>query len=432
MAKLYKQRCGDNWQRMQRLVQAVFTQNQLRRRRQFDNADVFSALQAAASVQGAPDTLEEQQQLWNQAVENEAVPFVRTLMKPAAAKGASEGDSADVTAAPPLQLHPVRRGAVQLYAMADLCQVCGVDRAAADKFAAGLTKPGERHEASWLEVGVLRDQEVLEAAKAVTQEYGHQRGRVTVIGGGRKGDKYHGQDGVITTVIRKNGRFKVRFDDGGDDSFEPGSLVVLAEPVLLLGAEKAAALLANCGCSVGVAAALEAYLAAAGNAGLFQATHLSLQESVCAEAFRNAALEPAKRPPRADGMFKWFDSKAEATVFLNDSWYRNTLALVRSPGGAEGQLALGRALFPPGQQGEEQAGEKEKEGLLAVGGFALKSLTANGVQALLDLTRALGPVTISLSKCWLPIQELSTEAALDLSGVGLVLEDFLVVSGCIR
>jgi hypothetical protein len=123
MAKLYKQRCGDNWQRMQRLVQAVFTQNQLRRRRQFDNADVFSALQAAASVQGAPDTLEEQQQLWNQAVENEAVPFVRTLMKPAAAKGASEGDSADVTAAPPLQLHPVRRGAVQLYAMVDLCQV---------------------------------------------------------------------------------------------------------------------------------------------------------------------------------------------------------------------------------------------------------------------------------------------------------------------
>ena len=45
MTKLYQERCGDNWRQMQRLVRAIFTQNQLRRRRQFGYMDVVSALQ---------------------------------------------------------------------------------------------------------------------------------------------------------------------------------------------------------------------------------------------------------------------------------------------------------------------------------------------------------------------------------------------------
>ena len=59
MAKLYKQRCGGDWERMRRLVRAVFTQNQLQRRRQFGHADVVSALQAATAAGDAPDTLDE-------------------------------------------------------------------------------------------------------------------------------------------------------------------------------------------------------------------------------------------------------------------------------------------------------------------------------------------------------------------------------------
>ena len=131
MAKLYEQRCGGDWERMRRLVRAVFMQNQLQRRRQFGHADVVSALQAAAAADDAPDTLGELLELWNRAVEEGTVPFVKTLIKPAAAARAAAGDEgsegggggegarkATAKPPPPLLLHPVRRGAVQLYASA--------------------------------------------------------------------------------------------------------------------------------------------------------------------------------------------------------------------------------------------------------------------------------------------------------------------------
>jgi hypothetical protein len=79
MEALCKQQCGGDWERMRRLLRAVFTQNQLQRRRQFGHTGVLSALQAAAAA-------EDSTELWNRAVEDGAVPFVRTLIKPAAAE----------------------------------------------------------------------------------------------------------------------------------------------------------------------------------------------------------------------------------------------------------------------------------------------------------------------------------------------------------
>jgi hypothetical protein len=119
MEKLYKKRHGGDWERMRRLLRAVFTQNQLQRQRQFGHADVVSALQAAAAADGAPDTYDELQQLWDGAVEEGTVPFVKTLVKPTAREGEGGNGGGRVarkaTATPRLRLHPVRRGARQLY-----------------------------------------------------------------------------------------------------------------------------------------------------------------------------------------------------------------------------------------------------------------------------------------------------------------------------
>jgi hypothetical protein len=266
--------------------------------------------------------------------------------------GGTSGGAADafqvyLTTPRPLRLHPVRRGAAQLYAVADLCEACGVDAAAAGAFAAGLG-PGQRHEARGDEVGMLQDQGVLAAAPAVTKKY---RGPVTVVGGGAGGTgaKYVGQDGEAIGVHPHDDKWvEVKFDDGKTDHFQPANLKLPVAGVLLLDGDGAAALLRHCGGgAAGAAEALGAFLADAANAGLYQATHLSLQESECAEAFRAAALlPPGRRPRRAEGLFKWLGSAADAGALLNDGWYLGTLRLVRAPAAAEAQAALGRALFP--------------------------------------------------------------------------------------
>ena len=51
--------------------------------------------------------------------------------------------------------------------------------------------------------------------------------------------------------------------------------------------------------AAGAAEAFGAFLADAANAGLYQATHLSLQESECAEAFRAAVLALGAVPETA-------------------------------------------------------------------------------------------------------------------------------------
>ena len=164
--------------------------------------------------------------------------------------------------------------------------------------------------------------------------------------------------------------------------------------VLLLDGDGAAALLRHCGGgAAGAAEALGAFLADAANAGLYQATHLSLQESECAEAFRAAALlPPGRRPRRAEGLFKWLGSAADAGAVLNDGWYLGTLRLVRAPAAAEAQAALGRALFPF-VQCLDADGEwvEEDDGALRIGaGLADSSLTATGAEALASLVRTFG------------------------------------------
>jgi hypothetical protein len=179
--------------------------------------------------------------------------------------------------------------------VADLCEACGVDAAAAGAFAAGLG-PGQRHEASGDEVGVLQDQGVLAAPAVVMPMY---RGPVTAVGGGVMGAKYVGQDGeAVGPHTGNDNLLVVKFADGdtshegGGDAFFSSHLKARSKnAVLLLDGEGAAALLRHCGGGggAGAAEALGAFLADAANAGLYQATHLSLQESECAEAFRAAA-----------------------------------------------------------------------------------------------------------------------------------------------
>jgi Ran GTPase-activating protein (RanGAP) involved in mRNA processing and transport len=183
----------------------------------------------------------------------------------------------------------------------------------------------------------------------------------------------------------------VTFDDGEEEAFMPASLMVPVKGVLLLDGDGALALLRHCGGTSGAADAFGAVLADAANAGLYQATHLSLQESECAEAFSAAALlGPEGRLRRAGGLFKWFNSTADATAILNDGWYLGTLRLVRAPAAADEaqQLALGRAVL--GEWTEEG------DGALALKGFAGESVTATGVQALLSLVRAFGRVVKGL------------------------------------
>ena len=144
--------------------------------------------------------------------------------------------------------------------------------------------------------------------------------------------------------------------------------------------------------------AFVAFLADAANAGLYQATHLSLQESECAEAFRAAALlPPGRRPRRAEGLFKWLGSAADAGALLNDGWYLGTLRLVRAPAAAEAQAALGRALFPFAPYREGGTEIKEDDGALRIGaGLADNSLTATGAEALASLVRTFGRVVEGL------------------------------------
>jgi hypothetical protein len=104
---------------------------------------------------------------------------------------------------PPLRLHPVRRGATQLYAVADLCEACGIGwfaRRRARAFAAGLG-PRQRHEARAAARSACcrtMDQGVLVAPAAVTLKY---RGPFTAAGGGHDtGAKYAGQDGEVLEV----------------------------------------------------------------------------------------------------------------------------------------------------------------------------------------------------------------------------------------
>jgi hypothetical protein len=407
MERLYRWRCGDDWERMRRLLRAVFTQNQLQRRRQFGHADVVSALQAAAAADGAPDTLSELLDLWNRAVEQGAAPFIKTLVKPAAARKAEGGDEGGGGAGgggagahkatdkpPPLRLHPVQRGAAQLFTVADLCKACGVDAAVAGAFATGLG-PGQKREASGDEAAMLRDRGVLAAAAAVTSKC---RGPVTVTGeGDRTGARYVGQHGEAIGVYGVY--LKVDFDDGKQDLFLPANLKLPVAGVLLLDGDAAAALLRYCGATAGVAEAFGAFLADAAGAGLYQATHLSLQESECAEAFRAAALlAPERRPRRAEGLFKWLGSATDAGAILNDGWYLGTLRLVRVPAAAEAQVALGRALFPfaPHYDTHDRWVE-EDDGALHIGaGLVTRSLTATGAAALLSLVRTFGHVVEGL------------------------------------
>jgi len=181
--------------------------------------------------------------------------------------------------------------------------------------------------------------------------------------------------------------------------FQPASLKARVAGVLLLDGDGAAALLRHCGGGAACAAeALGAFLADAANAGLYQATHLSLQESECAEAFRAAALlPPGRRPRRAEGLFKWLGSAADAGAILNDGWYLGTLRLVRAPAAAEAQAALGRALFPFAPYAADDELAEEDDGALRIGaGLAERSLTATGADALASLVRTFGRVVEGL------------------------------------
>ena len=208
------------------------------------------------------------------------------------------------------------------------------------------------------------------------------------------GAKYVAQDGE--TIFHDNYGMAVKFDDGGEDYFQLENLKARVAGVLLLDGDGAAALLRHCGGgAAGAAEAFGAFLADAANAGLYQATHLSLQESECAEAFRAAALlPPGRRPRRAEGLFKWLGSAADAGALLNDGWYLGTLRLVRAPAAAEAQAALGRALFPfaPYRDADFEW-VKEDDGALHIGaGLADRSLTATGAEALASLVRTFGRV----------------------------------------
>jgi hypothetical protein len=107
---------------------------------------------------------------------------------------------------------------------------------------------------------------------------------------------------------------------------------------------------------------------------------LSLQESECAEALHQAAVDPEVRPAQAEGLMKWLAEPGTVAGFLNDGWYSNTLALVRAPPTAEGHRALVCALFPKSEA---------DDGLhMTIGGFASKSLLRTGIQALVSMCRS--------------------------------------------
>jgi hypothetical protein len=395
MTKLYQQRGdrdGFDGQQMQRLMRAVFTQNQLRRRRQFGHADVVSALQDATSAAGAQDSFDELMVLWNRRVDEGAAPFVKILVKPGGSvpRGDAQADGAHAQAGAvhqQLLLHPTRRGGTQLYAVPDLCTACDADGATAGAFATGLG-PTERHDAHIDEIRALRDQGV-ELAEPEAVASNKHRGRVFVVGeGNRSGSKYVGQCGLavqgLWDEIWDSRVLHVTFEGGGDDYFELSRLKV-AEEVVLLDGDAATALLRHCSSDTAVEA-LTAYLA---NTGLFQATHLSLQESECAEALHQTAVDPNARPVRMEGLMKWFLPAEAVSTFLNDGWYSNTLGLVRAPPTAEGHRALVSALFP--QQAEHDSDH------LTIGGFANKSLSSTGIQTLFSLGRSLEFKSIDLT-----------------------------------
>jgi hypothetical protein len=373
MTKLYQQRGdrhGFDGQQMQQLVRTIFTQNQLRRRRQFSQVDVELALQDAAEAEGKPEALEERLRVWNEAVANETLPFIKTLVKPDGRGGATQK-------AARLQLHPVRRGATQFYAVADLCEACCIDREAADAFTASLG-PDECHKASSAEKLSLQDQEVLEQGKRLTS--GEYRGPVTVIGEGMgTKNKFLGEDGEMIESCGNPDYVRVKFPGGGDDSFLWETTLAMATPVLLLSGATASTLLQECTVPADTIAAFEDFLAGAANAGLFQATHLSLQESECAERFACVAMDKANRPQRKEGMMKWFTSTQAATAILNDRWYLNTAGLVRKPAETEQQQAFVKALFPDSEGDEHEGAE------LTIKGFASKSLSTVGIEALFTL-----------------------------------------------
>ena len=164
---------------------------------------------------------------------------------------------------------------------------------------------------------------------------------------------------------------------GGRDRFELGRLTV-AEEVLLLDSDAATAMLQHCSSST---AAFEAYLA---NTGLFQATHMSLQESECAEALHQAATHPETRPERKEGLMKWFEPNVSVATFLNDGWYANTLRLVCPPLDIAEHHTLAKALFPDTRH-------------TTIKGFARKSLSPTGITALFALCASLCFNDIDLS-----------------------------------
>ena len=67
-----------------------------------------------------------------------------------------------------------------------------------------------------------------------------------------------------------------------------------------------------------------------------------------------ALLAPGRRPRRAEGLFKWLGSAAEAGAILNDGWYLGTLRLVRAPAAAE-------VPEPPKDEKEDEKEEETRE-----------------------------------------------------------------------
>ena len=148
-------------------------------------------------------------------------------------------------------------------------------------------------------------------------------------------NKYIGQCGKAIGDL-SNKYLQVKFDDGDDDYFEVEDGVLKeAAVVLLLRSDAAEALLRHCAGDREVGM----FKACTSNTGLFQATHLSLQESECAESFHNAAINQVSMKKR-EGIMKWLQSADNMALFLNDGWYSNMLGLVRTPSAENQQHTL--------------------------------------------------------------------------------------------
>ena len=89
---------------------------------------------------------------------------------------------------------------------------------------------------------------------------------------------------------------------------------------------------------------------------------------------------------------KWFNTKQDAAAILNDSWYLNLFGLICAP--VEGQpQALVRELF----RSVSDAAQQQDDEQLSIAGFASKSLSAMGVQALCALVRTQSVAVLDLS-----------------------------------